>query len=100
MTVQRTVYTSPIEALTALIRSLVAYEHYQMSSSDFYTRYQRGEMGDTAEMIEWAGDYQHYVQLKEELEQSLWRLDNDPCGVFRRDIPAHSSSRWSPYCTV
>ena len=72
MTVQRTVYTSPIEALTALIRSLVAYEQqYQMSSSDFYTRYQRGEMGDTAEMIEWAGDYQHYVQLKEELEQKL-----------------------------
>ncbi len=72
MTVQRTVYTSPIEALTALIRSLVGYEQrYQMSSSDFYTRYQRGEMGDTAEMIEWAGDYQHYVQLKEELEQKL-----------------------------
>ena len=36
MTVQRTVYTSPIEALTALIRALVAYEQrYQMSSSDF-----------------------------------------------------------------
>jgi len=28
-------------------------------------------MGDTAEMIEWAGDYQYYVQLKEELEQKL-----------------------------
>jgi len=72
MTVQRTVYMSPIEALTALIRSLVAYEQrYQMPSSDFYARYQRGEMGDTADMIEWAGDYQHYLQLKEELEQKL-----------------------------
>jgi hypothetical protein len=72
MTVQRTVYTSPIEALTALIRTLVAYEQrYQISSADFYTRYQRGEMRDTAEMIEWAGDYQHYLQLKEELEQKL-----------------------------
>ena len=72
MTVQRTVYTSPIEALTALIRSLVAYEQrYQMSSPDFYTRYQRGEMGYKAEMIEWAGDCQHYLQLKEELEQKL-----------------------------
>ena len=57
MTVQRTVYTSPIEALTA--------------SSDFYARYQRGEMGDTADMVEWAGDYQHYLQLKAELEQKL-----------------------------
>ena len=53
MAVQRTVYTSPIEALTALIRSLVAYEQrYQMSSADFYARYQRGEMGDTADMVE------------------------------------------------
>lgn len=72
MTVQRTVYTSPIEALTALIRALVAYEQrHQLSSSDFYARYQRGEMGDTADMVEWAGDYQHYLQLKEELEQKL-----------------------------
>jgi hypothetical protein len=72
MAVQRTVYTSPIEALTVLIRSLVAYEQrYQMSSADFYARYQRGEMGDTADVVEWAGDYQHYMQLKEELEQKL-----------------------------
>ena len=72
MAVRRTVYTSPIEALTALIRSLVAYEQrHQMSSADFYARYQRGEMGDTADMIEWAGDYQHYLQLKEEVEQKL-----------------------------
>jgi hypothetical protein len=28
-------------------------------------------MGDTADMVEWAGDYQHYVQLKDELGQKL-----------------------------
>ena len=72
MTIQRTVYASPVEALAALIRSLVAYEQrYQMPSADFYARYQKGEMGDTAEVVEWAGDYQHYLQLKEELEQKL-----------------------------
>ena len=72
VTVQRTVYTSPIEALMALIRALVAYkQRYEMSSADFYARYQRGEMGDTADIVEWAGDYQHYIQLKEELEQRL-----------------------------
>jgi hypothetical protein len=72
MTIQRTVYTSPIEALVALTRSLVAYEQqYHLSSVDFYARYQQGEMGDTADFIEWAGDYQHYLQLKEELEQKL-----------------------------
>jgi hypothetical protein len=72
VTIQRTEYASPVEALAALIRSLVAYEQqHQMSSADFYARYQKGEMGDTAEFVEWAGDYQHYLQLKEELEQKL-----------------------------
>jgi len=72
MTIQRTIYASPVEALAALIRSLVAYkQRYQMSSADFYARYQKGEMGDTADFVEWAGDYQHYLQLKEELEQKL-----------------------------
>jgi hypothetical protein len=72
MTVKRTVYTSPVEALAALIRSLVAYEQrYQMSSADFYARYQRGELGDSTDFVEWAGDYQHYQEIKEELERKL-----------------------------
>ena len=72
MTVQRTVYASPVNALAALIRSLVAYEQrYQMSSADFYARYQTGEMGDSTDAVEWAGDYQHYLELKDELEQKL-----------------------------
>jgi hypothetical protein len=72
MKIQRTVYTSPVEALLALMRALVDYEQqYQMSPADFYTSYQRGELEDTADFVEWAGDYQHYVQLKEELEQKL-----------------------------
>ena len=71
MTVQRTIYTSPIEALTALIRSLVAYEQrYQMSSADFYARYQRGEMGDTADMISGLG-LSTLSAAQEELEQKL-----------------------------
>ena len=61
-----------MEALVALIRSLITYEQrYHTSSADFYARYQLGEMGDTADVIEWAGDYQHYLQLKQELEQKL-----------------------------
>jgi hypothetical protein len=28
-------------------------------------------MGDSADMVEWAGDYQHYLELKEELEGKL-----------------------------
>jgi hypothetical protein len=42
-----------------------------MSSADFYGRYQKGEMGDSADFVEWAGDYQHYLQLKEEVEGKL-----------------------------
>jgi hypothetical protein len=72
MGIQRTVYASPVEALAALIRSLVAYEQrYQMSSADFYTRYQAGKTEDSAEFVEWAGDYQQYLQLKEEVEERL-----------------------------
>ena len=72
MAIQRTVYASPVEAIDALIRSLVAYEkRYQLSSAEFYARYQTGNMGDTADFVEWAGDYQHYLQLKEEVEEKL-----------------------------
>ena len=72
MVIQRMVYASPVEAIDALIRSLVAYEQrYQMSSVDFYARYQKGDMGDSVDFVEWAGDYQHYLQLKEEVEEKL-----------------------------
>jgi hypothetical protein len=47
MTIQRTVYASPVEALAALIRAFLADEQrYQLSSAEFYARYQNGEMGD------------------------------------------------------
>jgi len=72
MTIQRIVHASSVDALTALVRSLVAYERrHNLTSADFYARYERGELGDSAEFIEWAGDYQHYLQLKEELEHKL-----------------------------
>ena len=72
MAIQRTVCATPVEALAALVRSLVVFEQrHHMSSADFYARYQRGEMGDEADFVEWAGDYQHYLQLKEELEHKL-----------------------------
>lgn len=72
MTIQRTVYASPVEAIAALIRSLVVYEQrYQMSSADFYARYRKGDGGDSADFVEWAGDYQHYLELKDELEEKL-----------------------------
>jgi hypothetical protein len=75
MDIQRTVSASPIEALATLIRSLVTYEqHYGMASADFFARYQSGELGDAADFVEWAGDYQHYLQLKTALEHKLMQV--------------------------
>ncbi len=72
MKIQRSVTTSPVEALDALVRSLVVYEQrHHMSSVEFYERLQNDNLGDSADFVEWAGDYQHYLQLKEELEQRL-----------------------------
>ncbi len=72
MKIQRSTYASPVEALAALVRALVVYEQrYNMTSADFYARYQKGEMEDAADFVDWAGNYQHYLQLKEEMEQKL-----------------------------
>src|SRR5207248_6396838 len=48
-----------------------------------------GEMEDMADMVEWTGDYQYYVQLKKELEQKLVAAEQ----YYLRSIsPRYSSS--------
>ena len=65
MKVQTIIYRSPIDALSTIVRTLSSYEHqYQMSSEEFYARYQAGKLQDSADFVEWAGDYQHYFELK------------------------------------
>lgn len=72
MPIKRTSDVSAIDAMNALLRSLVNYEQkYQMSSDEFYKRYLSGKMEDSKEFVEWAGDYQHYIALKQELENKL-----------------------------
>jgi hypothetical protein len=72
MPLKRIRYTSTIDALNALFRSLVAYEQkYQMSSDEFYADYLEGKLDDSKDFVEWAGDYQHYIELKHELEEKL-----------------------------
>lgn len=72
MPFERSTYVSVIDAMNALLRSLVNYEQkYQMSSDEFYMRYLSGEMEDSKDFVEWAGDYQHYIALKQELENKL-----------------------------
>ena len=72
MAVIRTIYSSPIEAFDAIVRSLSAYEaKYHILSAEFFSQYKEGKLDDSKDFIEWAGDYQHYMDLKRELEQKL-----------------------------
>jgi len=72
MTIETNTYDSPVDALVVLLRALIAYEQrYQMSSSEFFNRYQEGKLGDSADFIEWAGDYQHYLGLLQDLKAQL-----------------------------
>ncbi len=72
MPIQRITHGSVVDALDSLLRSLAAYERkHGMTSADFYEKYLAGKMKDSADFVEWAGDYQHYIALKQELEQKL-----------------------------
>lgn len=72
MNVEHTSFPTPLEALLALTRSLAAFEqHHGMHSDAFYAQYQTGALGDERDFVEWAGDYQHYQELKAELESKL-----------------------------
>jgi hypothetical protein len=72
MTVETTTYDSPVDALVALVQALVTYEQrYRMSSAQFFATYKQGKLEDSAEFIEWAGDYQHYLGLIQELKERL-----------------------------
>jgi len=72
MTVETIACDSSVDALVVLLRVLIAYEQrYQMSSAEFFTRYQEGKLEDSADFVEWAGDYQHYLGILQELRARL-----------------------------
>lgn len=72
MAFKQTTYTSAIDALNALLRALAAYEQkYQMPSDEFYASYLAGKLEDSKDFVEWAGDYQHFIEMKRELEKKL-----------------------------
>jgi hypothetical protein len=65
-------YATPIDALVALVRQLSTYENqYQMDSAEFFTKYSKGETDDDEIFVEWAGNYQHYLALHQELATKL-----------------------------
>ena len=65
-------YTSPLDALVAVTKRLSIYESRQkMDSEEFFDQYSRGRLPDDAVFVEWANDYRHYLQLRQELAKSL-----------------------------
>ncbi|MBZ0159253.1 antitoxin TumA [Candidatus Methylomirabilis sp.] len=72
MVVETTTYDSPVDALIALVQTLVTYEQrYRMNSAQFFAKYQDGKLEDSADFVDWAGNYQHYLGLVQELKSRL-----------------------------
>ena len=72
MVVETTTYDSPVDALVALVQTLVTYEQrYRMTSAQFFAKYKDGRLEDSADFVEWAGHYQHYLGLVQELKSRL-----------------------------
>ena len=65
-------YTPPLDAFIAITKRLGLKEgKYNIESEEFYYRYQKGEMGDDAHIMEWATDYQDYLNLRQEIADRL-----------------------------
>ena len=65
-------YTSPIDALIAVTKRLGIYESQQrMDSEAFFDRYSRGQLSDDEVFVDWANDYRHFLQLRQELAKNL-----------------------------
>jgi hypothetical protein len=65
-------YTSPLDALIAVAKRLSVYESEQkMDSEEFFDQYNRGQLADDLMFVEWANDYRHCLDLRQNLEKKL-----------------------------
>ena len=65
-------YTSSIDALIAVTKRLGIYESQRrMDSEAFFDRYSRGQLSDDKVFVDWANDYRHFLQLRQELAKNL-----------------------------
>lgn len=68
------VQSNPLEELLELSAELHDIEReHGMQSTEFYARYQQGELGDDEETLRWAILYRSYLELKKRLEFALMR---------------------------
>ncbi len=69
---EHTEYKSPVDALICVVRELTAFEEkYNMTSSEFMKRFDAGTMGNKDDFVVWAGKYQYYYGIKQDIEKIL-----------------------------
>ena len=63
-------YTTELDALIALVKTLKTYENrYQMESEEFFEQYSEGLLSDDEDFLEWSGNYQHFLAIRQELNR-------------------------------
>ncbi|WP_069471009.1 hypothetical protein [Candidatus Marithrix sp. Canyon 246] len=56
------------ELNTRLLDQLIAFEEtYSLSSSDFYRAYEKGDMGDEMDFVEWAATVEMFTNVEKRL---------------------------------
>ncbi len=66
------VYDSPVDALVAIAKRLSVYERrFQLESEEFFDKFSKGQSEDSKELVEWANDYQHFIEIRREIESRL-----------------------------
>jgi len=74
---------SPLDDFIQLVRDLTQMENdFQLDSAEFYTRFQRGELGDGLEFTRWANKYEIFQETKEDLEHVLDLLAQYPLAAL------------------
>ena len=69
---QRIEYDSPVDALVAIAKQLSIFEaRYEKISEDFFDDYNKGQLEDSADFVEWANTYKHYVVIRHEIDNRL-----------------------------
>jgi len=64
-----------IELRNRLSEQIAEFERrYSLGSRDFYTRYEKGEMGDDTDFIEWAST----IEMLENINKKLCLLKAEP----------------------
>lgn len=58
---ERTVLSRAIEVTEKKLKQFE--QKYDLSSADFYVKYNRGEMGDDMDIMRWVAEYQAYQEL-------------------------------------